>query len=217
MAKRCIVFFDGQNLYHGARDAWAPDRVLNLKTPYSWPSYDVEKLASELVSKVSDRELKQIRFYTGVPDWHRDAPWHEFWSNKLRFLGSRGVYVYRGRISKSGQEKGVDVSIAIDLLKLTYEKAYDVAILVTGDSDLGPAVKLAKAIAKTYASFPTFESAFPFELGKHDPRGVPGTTWIHIDKALYDACRDPKEYRGPKPTTPTSGSGPAFNPPRISS
>lgn len=213
MPKRCIVFFDGQNLYHGARDAWAPDKALNLKTPYSWPSYDVEKLANELVLRVPDRNLGQIRFYTGVPGWHQNAVWHQFWANKLRFLGSRGIYVYRGRISKGGQEKGVDVSIAIDLLKLTYEKAYDVAILVTGDSDLGPAVKLAKEIAKTNAAFPAFESAFAFEPGKHDPRGIPGTTWVHIDKALYDACRDHTEYRGPKLT---GGSGPAFNPPRTS-
>ena len=26
-------------------------------------------------------------------------------------------------------------------------------------------------------------------------RGVPGTTWVHIDKAIYDACHDPRDYR----------------------
>jgi hypothetical protein len=115
------------------------------------------------------------------------------------------------------QEKGVDVSIAIDLLKLTYEKAYDTAILVTGDSDLGPAVKLAKEIAKTYAAFPKYESAFVFEKDRHEQRGVPGTIWVHIDKALYDACRDPTDYRGPtKPGGSSGGTPTAFNPPRFS-
>jgi uncharacterized LabA/DUF88 family protein len=142
-----IVLVDGQNLYHLARELWAPRPQL-AGSPYGYPSYDVEKLAHALVKLDTQRILTEIRFYTGVPDPNENYFWHGFWNNKLRYLTSRGIHVYRGRINPGGQEKGVDVSLAIDLIRLTYEHAYDVAIIVSQDWDFGPAVALAKRIAK---------------------------------------------------------------------
>lgn len=63
---RTIVLIDGQNLYHLARLAWAPVPV-DRSSPYSWPSYDVERLAALLVARLPQRELSEVRFYTGVP------------------------------------------------------------------------------------------------------------------------------------------------------
>jgi hypothetical protein len=194
---RTIVFFDGQNLYHGVRAAWAP-RPHVPGSVYGYPSYDVEKLAQELVNRVPGRVLKQMRFYTGVPDPKMNADakrWHGFWGNKLRGLGARGVYVYRGRVNPGGQEKGVDVSLAIDLIKLTYDQEYETAIIVSQDWDFGPAVKLAKDIARGQRRQLYFESAFIVGGNATYERGVPGCHWVPINKALYDACIDPKDYR----------------------
>lgn len=38
-------------------------------------------------------------------------------------------------------EKGVDTAIAADMIRLAWEKAYDVAVLVSSDADLVPAVE----------------------------------------------------------------------------
>ena len=38
-------------------------------------------------------------------------------------------------------EKGVDVQIAVDLLKGAYKDLYDTAVLVSSDNDLIPAIK----------------------------------------------------------------------------
>ncbi len=159
----------------------------------------MEALAKALVEREPNRSLSEIRFYTGVPDPHRDYFWHQFWNNKLRYLLSKKIYVYRGRVNPGGQEKGVDVSLAIDLIWLTYEKKYDLAIIVSQDWDFGAAVALAKKIAKDQKRFLYFESAFIYEpYVTKSGRGVPGTKWIHINKMLYDSCRDPVDYR-PKP------------------
>ena len=193
---RTIVFVDDQNLYHLAKTAWIGSTAA-APNPYGWPSYDVEKLAAALVSRNPGSVLSEIRFYTGVPD-RSNRPernfWYDFWYNKLRSLEGNGVYVYRGRVSAGRQEKGVDVSLALDLVEATHEQRYEVAIIVSQDSDFGPAVSLAKKIAHSQQRALTFESAFPVGPGI-SRRGVPGTAWVHIDKALYDACFDPEDYR----------------------
>lgn len=193
--KQTIIFIDGQNLYHLAKDAWGYS--CQTMSPYCYPSYDVQKLGEALTGLSQDRALKQIRFYTGVPDIKQNKFWHGFWDNKLRYLKSRGIYVYKGRVNPGNQEKGVDVSISVDLIQLTYEKSYDVAILVSQDWDFGPAVKLAKKIAINQCRQLEFESCFPYEQGQSNRtiRGIPGTKWVHITKSLYDSCFDHTDYR----------------------
>ena len=121
---RTLVLFDGQNLFRSAKDAWGPSY------PYDHPSYDVELLAQRLVSLTPGRTLEEIRFYTGV--YRKDQDWerHWFWTNKLDHLETQGAYVYRGRVrgglNEAKQEKGVDVSLAIDLIQATHEQRYDV-------------------------------------------------------------------------------------------
>ena len=190
-----ILFFDGQHLYRSAKDAWRPLPAIGPSN-YSWPSYDVAKLSSVLVSKDPQRVIREIRFYTGVPDPNADTRWHTFWTNKLRYLKSQGIEIYKGRVNSAEQEKGVDVRIAIDLVRFTYEQKYDVAMIVSQDWDFGPAVSLAKEIARDQGRQLVFESCFPVGPGTPNTRGVPGTIWIEIDQATYDACFDPQDYRG---------------------
>ena len=193
---RTIVFIDGQNLYHLARTAWANSTGLSR---YTYPSYDVKKIAEGLTARVSGRILTEVRFYTGVPDpnlpSNKNRFWHGFWTNKLRAMANQGILIYRGRINRGGQEKGVDVGLALDVVHCTYENNYDCGIIVSQDWDFGPAVSLAKTIARDQSRTLNFESAFPFDNDNTSPRGIPGTIWVHIDKSLYDSCYDPRDYR----------------------
>lgn len=188
---RTIVFIDGQNLFRLALLAWGEERTPETFR-YSWPSYDVSKIAAAVTSRLPGRELTEIRFYTGVPDEYDDPRWHKFWTNKLFHLREQGVNVYRGQVR--GQEKGVDVSIAIDLVHATHEQRYDVAIIVSQDSDFGPAVRMAKRIAEAQGRNLRFESAYPSNARDRESPGVPGTHWMPIDKAMYDSCFDPEDY-----------------------
>jgi len=45
-------------------------------------------------------------------------------------------------------QKGVDVLLAVDMIKFAANNAYDTAILVSGDSDLASAVDLVKTMGK---------------------------------------------------------------------
>ena len=143
--------------------------------------------------------MEEIRFCTGVHSRKVNPDQYWFWTNKLNHLESQGIYVYRGRVSND-QEKGTNVTLAIDLIQATYEKRYEVAIIVSKDSDFGPAVAVAKVIAKSQCRKLVFQSAFPVALNtpRKKNRRVPGTQWIHIDQADYDTCRDWNDYRPPK-------------------
>jgi len=122
--------------------------------------------------------------------------WHTFWSNKIAYLKSRGIYVYKGKINSGKQEKGTDVNLAIDLVELTYDREYDAAIIISKDWDFGGAVKMAKKIARNQTRFVHLESAFPCsEHSRAKERGVPGTDWVKISKNEYDSCFDIRDYR----------------------
>ena len=191
---RTIVFIDGQNLYRLALDTWGKPRTRETFR-YSWPSYDVLKLANALARSAPNRILTEVRFYTGVPSRETDERWHKFWTNKLFSLTGQGVHTYRGRVDRYGNEKGVDVSLAIDLVHATHEQRYDVAIIVSQDSDFVPAVDLAKEVAIKQGRNIIFESAFPATSADRRGRGINGTKWTPISKSLYDSCHDPTDYR----------------------
>ena len=64
--------------------------------------------------------------------------------------------------------------LAIDLIQATYEKRYEVAIIVSKDSGFGPAVELAKVIAESQGRKLVFQSAFPVALNTPKPESTDG-------------------------------------------
>ena len=187
---RVVTYIDGQNLYHLAREAWGTDGGA-LDTPYNWPSYDVAKLAAALAGLNPSSALAKVCFYTGVPNSGR---WHRFWNSKLRRLRNQGIVVTRGAVSRNRQEKGTDISLAVDLVTDTYEQEYDIAIIVSQDADFAPAVRRAKEVARKHGRFVTVQSSFP-EVPGRQSAGIGGTKFVPIGKALYDACLEPNRYR----------------------
>lgn len=185
---RAVVFIDGQNLYHLAKDAWG--------SGYHWPRYDAAKIANELVALEPSRVLVGLRFYTGVPTRIQNEHWHGFWTAKLRAMNGPGVHIYRGPIV-GGQEKGVDVSIALDLVRLARQNRYDTAIVVSQDSDLNEALREVLEIARGQRRTIHLESAHPYESGNRNVshRGLAPATWRYIDRAMYDRCVDTRDYR----------------------
>lgn len=190
---RVLIYIDGQNLYHLAREAWGTGGG-SLDTPYNWPSYDVAKLAAALVALSPGRTLAKVCFYTGVP---KSGRWHQFWNSKLRRLRNQGVAVTRSAVSRHGREKGTDISLSIDLVTDAYEQEGDVAIIVSQDADFAPAVRRAKEVAQKQRRVLTIQSSFPEIPGKQSS-GIGGTTFVPIDKALYDSCLEPDRYQ-PRP------------------
>jgi uncharacterized LabA/DUF88 family protein len=198
--KRAITFIDGQNLYHCAREAFG----------ISHPNYDVRKL-SEMVCQAGGWSLRQVRFYTGYPSQRDDPFWGYFWQRKLLAISRQNVFKfarplrYRTRqiTSEAGddvsvrvaEEKGIDVRIAIDLIRMALDDEYDVAIIFSQDQDLSEATDEIKKIARTTGRWIKVVCAYPIGPGTLNARGINGTDWFKISEDQYSACVDDTDYR----------------------
>ena len=197
--KKAVAFFDGQNLFYAAKEAFG----------YPYPNYDPLVLARRICDG-KRWSLESVRFYTGVPEVSDKPFWHHFWNNKLAVMGKKGVQTfrrplrYRNQIviadgktvtALVGQEKGVDIRIALDMVRMAHQKAYDVALIFSQDQDLTEAVEEVKTIAKEQNRWIRAACAFPVSPTYRNRRGIDKTDWIAIERPLYEACIDPSDYR----------------------
>jgi len=198
--KRAVAFVDGQNLFHAAREAFG----------YTYPNYDVTALAEQVCAR-QGWELEQVRFYTGIPDVGANPRWHSFWTHKLAAMGRQGVVVYsrslryRNRRVElpdgtrhyvlTGEEKGIDVRIALDVIALAHRHEYDVALVFSQEQDLSEVAEEIRSIARQLRRWIKIASAFPHSPATRNRRGSNKTDWVRVERKLYDECLDRRDYR----------------------
>jgi uncharacterized LabA/DUF88 family protein len=200
VVKRTIAFFDGQNLFYAAKIAFG----------YSWPNYDPLKLAQAVCQGQNWRLLKTC-FYTGVPSAGDDPFWNHFWTAKLGLMGRVGIRTfyrnlkYRNQTVKLpgggsttvlvGSEKGIDVRLALDVVAAARDNTCDVALIFSQDQDLSEVSDEVRAISIQQNRWIKVACAFPISPTYPNTRGINKTDWFRIDRATYDACLDPGDYR----------------------
>ncbi|MFA5975992.1 MAG: NYN domain-containing protein [Elusimicrobiota bacterium] len=89
-----------------------------------------------------------------------------------------------------GQEKGIDIRIALDVVRAVHRNECDVALLFSQDQDLSEVADEVRLIAHEQRRWIKIASAFPFSPTVHNKRGINKTDWIPIDRTAYDACLD---------------------------
>jgi hypothetical protein len=97
--------------------------------------------------------------------------------------------------SFTGREKGIDVRIAIDIVSLAIDNAYDVAIIFSQDQDLSEVAKEIRKISQKIGRWIKIVSVFPSDAANPKLRGINGTDWIKISKEQYERCIDTNDYR----------------------
>lgn len=198
--KRAVAFMDGQNLFHSVRESFG----------YTYPNFDVLALAKTICAS-QGWELAQVRFYAGIPDPSDDGFWNHFWVVKLRVMSWQGVRVfsrplrYRNRRVRlpdgtehtylAGEEKGIDVRIALDVIRMAHHQEYDVALLFSQDQDLSEVAAEIRAIAREQDRWMKIACAFPVSPTTRNRRGIDKADWVRIDRATYDTCLDRRDYR----------------------
>ena len=198
--KRAIAFFDGQNLYRHAKDAFG----------HHHPNYDPKKLF-DAVCADKRWENNGVRFYTGMPKHAHSAMWHGYWVNRLLSMRRAGIIVesrplrYRvqdvqladGTVETRyvPQEKGIDLRLGLDVVRLARVGQLDVAVIFSQDQDLAEVVREVKEIARDTNRWIKVVSAYPTGPAATVQRGINGAEWYPMDQAFYDACLDLRDYR----------------------
>lgn len=151
MAK-VIVLIDGFNLYH-ALDYFASGSNHHKFRRYKW--LNLKKLASMFV--FGKDTVEEVLYFTTIATWDSGkAARHKLY---IRALENEGVQVIYGEFKRrmkhcrlcngdfpSVEEKQTDVNIALYLLVRAIQQRYDKAIIISGDTDLLPAVKIVRSV-----------------------------------------------------------------------
>jgi len=145
---RVAIFFDGKNFYSGFKDH-GEGRILNF-----------EKLSNWLTERVGGTILTGAHYYTGIESGIEEGA-----KNLTKFLDNLevqpGYFVYRfprkkrsircracSHVSTYTTEKEVDTTMVADMLRLAAVNAFDVLILLSGDSDHAPAIEGVRLLGK---------------------------------------------------------------------
>ncbi len=154
--ERVVAYIDGFNIYFGMREAG----FHNCR----W--LDIKQLVINLLKPT--QELVEIKYFTSRVRNNPDKQKRQ--STYIDALESTGVKVYYGNyqegteeckrcgnIWRVAREKMTDVNIATTMIVDAYKNHYDMAMLISGDSDLTPPIK---AIHENFPSKRVF-IAFP--------------------------------------------------------
>ena len=138
---KTVFLIDGFNLYHAIRD----NKSLSC---YKW--LDLKKLCHCFVKDIND--IKGIYYFTALATWSPSKVKKH--TTFIRVQEYNGIHVIYGEFRKKTrycrscrkqintfEEKETDVNIATSLFELAYKDLYDTAIILSGDSDLIPAIK----------------------------------------------------------------------------
>lgn len=151
---RCLIFIDGNNFYSGAKKLINDNSISLLQ-------FDYAKFGNFLCK--DDNTCVEIRYYIGAVSRCGDKKSEDMYANQQRLIALLQRYnipVTLGTIirhpDKTFHEKGVDVRIAVEMIRLARIDKYDKAILISSDTDLVPAVEEVRSLGKQvlYVGFP---------------------------------------------------------------
>jgi uncharacterized LabA/DUF88 family protein len=149
---RACFYIDGFNVYHAIHDLGDPSlKWLNMRA-----------LAETLI-KPRTEAIAEIYYFSAFADFRPDAKKrHEQY---VAALESTGIQIVMGNFKKkqvhawcdgpghapkkvtrnSHEEKESDVNLALYLVRDAYEDVYDIAYVISSDSDLVPAMRMVRA------------------------------------------------------------------------
>ncbi len=202
MADRVAVFLDYQNVHLVAAELFAP---------YGTPAHETIvhplRVAERVVSKRrGDNELVAVRIYRGRPNpAHQPTNAAASDAQAAAWQRDRRVKVIRRNLKyprdwpdTPAREKGVDVALAVDFVRMSMLKECDVAIVFSVDADIFPALEVAfhdtEPNTEIAAWSGTAAAPKPLWFPEYLAQGkrLPYCHFLH--EADWDDCRDHTPY-----------------------
>ena len=157
---KCLVYIDGFNLYHAIADS-------PLFRRFKW--LNLSKFANCFLP--SKDALVGIKYFTAYTTWDLEkVKRHKVYVKALEYYNVEVIlgqfrYVDKtcrrcGQAYNTFEEKRTDVNIAINLFQAAINDVWDTALIVSGDSDLIPAIEAVKR------SFPSKKVGIVIPIGR---------------------------------------------------
>ena len=202
---RVSVFIDYENVRFAAREVFGDPR----RDPYTFGHVKPLGLAlmlTELGNKVdSARELTEVKVYRGRAGSKSGPRVQAGSARQFAAWESQSLVTVRSRPLRyqpiawsmgsptawRAEEKGIDVMMALDIAIGARDDAYGVAVVVSADSDLVPAVEAALDAGKRVETAMWWSPEDP-----HRRMKVPGRRlWNHaLDFSRFAQVRDDTDY-----------------------
>lgn len=146
--KKAFVFIDGSNFYFRLKELTS-----RLNSKYSLLDFNFRKFAEWLAKP---NQLVEIHYYLGTVSRRKnDSKSEELYADQQRLfrkLQKQNIIITLGQLirhpDKTYHEKGVDVRLAVEMIRFARENKYDIAYLVSSDTDLVAAVEEVQSIGK---------------------------------------------------------------------
>ncbi len=145
MNKNVAIYVDGLNFYHGTKELPFENSA----------NVNLSSLSKTFLKK--DQKLVKIHYFSTYASW--DKKKSSLHANYVKRLKESGVEVTMSHFKKrkircekcknewtTHEEKETDVRLALQILLDALEDIYDVAFVLSGDSDLVPALELVKEL-----------------------------------------------------------------------
>jgi uncharacterized LabA/DUF88 family protein len=203
---RVVVFVDGQNFYNDCRKVFGHGEA--------HPHLLGREVCSSRLGE--GRVLKQVRFYTGIHSPDRKPRMHAYMTRRLETMSANGVWTFSRPLKYSmqwirkddecievmkGREKGIDVKLALDLYVLAQKGEYDIATVVSTDTDLDEAIREVIDFREETGIWLAVENAVCVKptdpkTGKRPPykRLKSAGRIIHLDEEIFEKIRDDTNY-----------------------
>lgn len=158
-SERVTIFIDGSNFYHGVKDIKKDGLKIRL-----------QKIVNDLVGS---RELVTAFYYNALLDKKYDPETYKIHNKFIdivrKFPKFKVVLCdWRKITEKDGSlrydTKGDDVCLTTDLLMGAFDNIYDIAIIVSGDADFIPVIKILRRRFKKKIGNGYFRSSSSYKL-----------------------------------------------------
>ena len=145
---RAFVFIDGSNFYFRLKDLTS-----KLNGKFSLLDFNYKKFSEWLVKP---NELMEIHYYIGaIKRQINNDKVERMYADQQRLIAKlqkQNIFVTLGQLirhpDKTYHEKGVDVRLAVEMIRYAREDKYDNGYLLSSDTDLVPAIEEVQTFGK---------------------------------------------------------------------
>jgi uncharacterized LabA/DUF88 family protein len=169
---KTIVFIDYQNAHHSAHEMWCPQGE-GMEKCVIHPVLLAETVAG---LRAPGADLQGIRVYRGRPNPNKQPSMTSandqqkmHWELDRRCTVIRRALRYPHDWGEPGcvelpREKGIDVHLAVDMVRMAIAGEFEVGILFSRDTDLTPALEAIRELKGPHVEAATWEGASRLRL-----------------------------------------------------